>query len=239
MDAAYTAVHIEEDRGHWWFRGRLAVLLSVLRHRLPPGPLRLLELGCGTGNVVTALGEFGEAIGMEPCAELRDVARAAGLDVRPGSLPGDLAVDPGWADVVLMLDVLEHLDDAEAALAAAGRALGLGGLLVLTVPAYPWLWSAHDVVLGHRRRYTAGTLAGAVRRAGFVVERVTYFNTALFPAVALVRLLGRLRGTRNHDLRRPPAPINRMLAGVFALERHVLRRVDLPFGASVLLLGRR
>src|SRR5439155_390073 len=85
------------DRRHWWFRGRLAVLLAILRRLLPPGHARLLELGCGTGNVLAALAEFGEAVGMETHPDLAAAARAAGLDVRTGRLPDDLVAPPGCA----------------------------------------------------------------------------------------------------------------------------------------------
>ncbi|PYN81902.1 MAG: SAM-dependent methyltransferase [Candidatus Rokuibacteriota bacterium] len=239
MDSRYVSVHIEEDRLHWWFRGRLAVITATLRRALPPRPVRLLELGCGTGNVLAALSEFGEAVGMETHPELIAAARAAGLDVRTGRLPEDLGVAPGWAEVVLLLDVIEHVDDDGAALAAACRAVAAGGLLVVTVPAYRWLWSGHDEVLGHRRRYTAAGLRAVVERAGFSVLRVSYFNSLLFPMVALVRLWKGLRGDRGHDLRRPAAPLNRLLERVFAFERHLVPRVALPFGASLLLIGRR
>jgi len=239
MDRAYVAVHLEEDRAHWYFRGRLAVLLAALRRRLPRGRLRLLELGCGSGNVLAALGALGEAVGMEADPELRAAARAAGLDVRAGALPGETGVPPGWADAVLLLDVIEHLDDDRAALAAARTALREGGTLVVTVPAAPWLWSAHDVHLGHRRRYTARALRAAVEAAGFRVAYVSHFNTVLFPAVALVRLWKRVRGDERHDLRRPAPAVNRLLTALFALERHVVPRWPLPVGASLLLVARR
>jgi SAM-dependent methyltransferase len=239
MDPAYVAVHMEEDRSHWWFRGRLAVIRAALRRALPPRPVRLLELGCGSGNVLAALGEFGEAVGMEAHQDLTAAARAAGLDVRVGRLPDDLGVAPGWAEVVLLLDVIEHVDDDVAALCAAHAAVGEGGLLVVTVPAYQWLWSGHDEVLGHRRRYTAAGLCAVVERAGFAVVRVSYFNTLLFPLLAAVRGWKRVRGDRGHDLRRPSAPLNRLLERVFAFERHLVPRVPLPFGASLLLIGRR
>ena len=239
LDPAYVVTHMEEDRLHWWFRGRLAVLLAVLRRALPPRRVRLLELGCGSGNVLGALREFGEAVGMEANPDLAAAARAEGLDVRAGRLPGDLVVPPGWADVVLFLDVLEHLDDERAALETARRALGEGGLLVVTVPAYQWLWGVHDVVLGHRRRYTAQGLRRVVEQAGFNVLRVSYFNALLFPAVALTRAWKRLTGDATHDLRRPAPTLNRGLERVFALERHVVPRCALPFGVSVLLLARR
>jgi len=239
MDPAYVAVHMEEDRSHWWFRGRLAVLLASLRRALPPRRLRLLELGCGSGNVLAALAEFGDVVGMDAHSDLTAAARAAGLDVRVGHLPDDLGVAPGWADVVLLLDVIEHVDDDVATLRAARAGVGEGGVLVVTVPAYRWLWSGHDEVLGHRRRYTAGELRAAVERAGFRVVRVSYFNTLLFPFLIAVRGWKRLRGDRGHDLHRPSTPLNWLLERVFALERHLVPRVRLPFGASLLLIGRR
>ena len=239
MDPAYVAVHLEEDRSHWWFRGRLAVIRATLRRTLPPRRVRLLELGCGSGNVLAALAEFGEAVGMDAHEDLASAARAAGLDVRLGHLPDDLGVAPGWAEVVLLLDVIEHVDDDVATLCAARAGVGEGGLLVVTVPAYRWLWSGHDEVLGHRRRYTAAELRAAVERAGFTVVRVSYFNTLLFPLLVAVRAWKRLRGDRGHDLRRPGAALNWLLERVFAFERHVVPRVPLPFGASLLLIGRR
>ena len=176
---------------------------------------------------------------MEPHADLAAVARRAGLDVRDGRLPGDLVVAPGWADVVLMLDVIEHLDDDRAALATARRALVPEGLLVVTAPAYAWLWSAHDVALGHRRRYTVSGLARLAEAAAFRVARLTCFNTLLFPALVVQRLSRRLRGDSCHDLGGVPRSVNAWLEHLFALERHVLPHTALPFGASVLMIARR
>jgi SAM-dependent methyltransferase len=239
VQPAYTAVHIEEDRHHWYFRGRLAVLLAALQQVLPPPPRRILELGCGTGNVLQALGRFGEAVGVERDPDLRAVGRAAGLDIRPGALPDDIPVADGWADAVLLLDVVEHLDDDLAGVRAAGRAARSGGVVVVSVPAYAWLWSGHDVALGHRRRYTARQLRALLTAAGLRVEHVGYFNTLLFPAIAAVRLAKRLAGRGGHDLHRPSALVNAALTRLFALERHVVLRPGLPFGTSVLAVARR
>ena len=238
MDVRYVVAHCENDRRHWWFRGRLAILLAVLRRALPRRRLRILELGCGSGNVLASLREFGDVVGMETHPALAAAARAAGLDVRAGALPEDEVVPRGWADVVLLLDVIEHVDDDTAALRAARRALAPAGHLVVTVPAYPWLWSSHDVLLGHRRRYTARTLRRALVGTGFRVERLTYFNTLLFPAVVAARFAKRLAGDTDHDLVLPPAPINRALAGLFAFERHLVSRVSFPVGSSLLALAR-
>ena len=239
MDPAYLAAHVEEDAQHWYFRGRLAVIQGALRRVLPRRPLRLVDVGCGTGAVLRGLAEFGEAVGIEANETLLAVARAAGLDARKGALPDDLPIAAGWADVVLLLDVIEHLDDDGAALHAARRLLTAGGVLVVTVPAYPWLWSGHDVALGHRRRYVAPNLRRLVEGAGYGVERLTYFNTVLFPAVAATRFGKRLRGDESHDLQRPGPVLNRLLERLFALERHLVPALALPFGTSLMIVARR
>jgi SAM-dependent methyltransferase len=239
MDPAYVIVHAEMDRHHWWFRGRLAVVREVVSRVAGPRRVRLLELGCGSGNVLEALTSLGEAVGMEHEPALLGLARAAGLDVRQGTLPDDLVVPDGWADIVLLLDVLEHLEEEAAALATARRALRGNGRLVVTVPAYPWLWSSHDVVLGHRRRYSAPRLRRALEDGGFQVEWTSYFNTLLFAPLLMVRFYKRLRGGQGHDLVRPRATLNTLLAHGFALERHLVPRVGLPFGASLLAVARR
>jgi SAM-dependent methyltransferase len=189
--------------------------------------------------VLGAFAPLGEAVGMEEHPELIGAARAAGLDVRAGSLPRDLVVPEGWADLVLMLDVLEHLDDDEQALHTAWKALRPGGVILVTVPAFAWLWSGHDVALGHRRRYAAGALRALVAEAGFRIEHVSYFNTLLFPLIVLARYWKRLRGDTRHDLRRPHAMVNGLLATAFGLERFVVPRWRLPLGVSILLVGRR
>jgi SAM-dependent methyltransferase len=224
MDPAYVAAHIEEDRSHWWFRGRLAIIRATLRRVLPKRRVRLLELGCGSGNVLAALTEFGEAVGLDAHEGLAAAARAAGLDVRVGRLPDDLGVAPDWADVVLLLDVIEHVDDDVATLCAARAGVGEGGLLVVSVPRL-------SMAVERPRRgahLEAGALDGGAEPGRGVAA-----------AVAAIRGWKRLRGDRGHDLRRPAAPLNRLLERVFALERHLVPRVALPFGASLLLIGRR
>jgi hypothetical protein len=110
---------------------------------------------------------------------------------------------------------------------------------VATVPAYRWLWSSHDVVLGHRRRYSAARLRAVVEAAGFTVASLSYFNTLLLPMIALVRTWRRLRVAQSHDLVRPRATVNAALARVFALEAAIVPRWPLPCGASVLVIGWR
>ncbi|MBI2204116.1 MAG: class I SAM-dependent methyltransferase [Candidatus Rokubacteria bacterium] len=238
MDPAYVSRHVEEEREHWWFRARLEILRAVLPPRAPGARRRrVVDLGCGTGTVLDALHDLGETIGVEIDDTLRGVALVRGLDVRAGALPDRVPVEPGTADVVLLLDVLEHLEDPAATLGTARELLVPHGVLVVTVPAYQWLWSSHDVTLRHKRRYTRRALIRLATDAGFLIDRATYFNTLLFPALAVVRLVGRLQGRNGHDLKRPAPIVNRLLERVFAAERHLIRRVALPFGNSILLLA--
>ena len=236
MQPGAVAAHMRESDHHWYFQGRRAVLRAVIDAVRPPGRLRVLELGCGDGNVLAGFTDLGEVVGIEPDPELAAAARARGLDVRPGRLPHDLPVPEGWADLLLMIDVLEHLDDDAAALSAVRRLLRPGGTLVAAVPAYRWLWSRHDTASGHRRRYVRRQLDAVVAGAGFRVERVTYFNTLLFPAIAAATL-GGLRG--EDDLKRPAPWLNRALAAVFAAERFIVPQWRLPFGVALLVVGRR
>src|SRR5712692_6404317 len=118
MDPGYAAVHAEQDRGHWWFIGRRAILLAEMARWLPRRRCRVAELGCGSGGLLEALGRFGSAVGVEADPALLETARQRGLDCRPGSLPSDVPLPSGEWDAVCLFDVLEHLDDESAALGA-------------------------------------------------------------------------------------------------------------------------
>ncbi|MEX2222190.1 MAG: class I SAM-dependent methyltransferase [Candidatus Rokuibacteriota bacterium] len=239
MDPTYAAVHAEEDRAHWWFLGRRAIILAEMARRLPAGRGRVAELGCGSGGMLEALARFGTAVGVETDPTLRERARGRGLDVRAGALPDAVPLEIGRWDAVCLFDVLEHVDDEAGALAACRRLLAPGGRLFVTVPAYAWLWSRHDELLGHRRRYTTGSLRRAAEAAGFTVERLTYFNTLLAPPIIAVRLARAALRRPGHDLARPAPLWNRALAAGFAAEARLLGWTSLPFGISVLLAARR
>lgn len=239
MDPAYAATHAEEDRAHWWFLGRREVILAEMVRRLPAGRARLAELGCGSGGMLEAIGRFGVAVGVETDPALRARARERGLDVRAGALPDAIPLEVGRWDAVCLFDVLEHVDDEAGALGACRRLLAPAGLLFVTVPAYAWLWSRHDELLGHRRRYTAPGLRRVTERAGFAVERVTYFNTLLAPPIMAVRLARAALRRPGHDLDRPAPLVNRALAVCFSAEARLLGWMSPPFGISILLVARR
>jgi SAM-dependent methyltransferase len=227
------------ERDHWWFRAKRALVADQLdRFGASDGPL--LDVGCGSGGLLDELQRRRPVLGLEPDPHALElvtelvprapVAQASAVD---------LPVRDGAVRAVTALDVVEHLDDDLGALAELARVAG-DGLIVVTVPAYGWAWSDHDVRLGHRRRYTRATLEGAARRAGLEVLRCTHFHSWLAPIAYVVRRTpaGRLlRGSAEEASYVHPT-VNGVLRGVTALERVALRRMDLPFGLSVLLVAR-
>lgn len=240
-------LHDELDDRHWWFAARRRIVLQLLSEALAHGGpaagrrLRLLDIGCGAGGTLRELARLGEAFGVdaEP-AEVEAARRRSGCDVRLGRLPEPISFEDASFDVVTLLDVLEHIDDDTASLATVARLLRPGGLFLCTVPAYPFLWSEHDAINEHKRRYTRSTLRARLEAAGFGVRKMSYYNTLLFPPIAAARLLrARRKSGGDPDLGEVAAPLNAILRGVFAAERYWLRLGSFPFGVSVLAIARK
>lgn len=226
------------DGEHWWFAARREIIAMMIRDRIAKGrQLRILEVGCGTGANLGVLQRFGAVDAVEPDDAARAIAtERSGVAVKGGYLPGVELAD-GAYDAIVMFDVLEHIPQDEAALAALRSKLAPGGRLMITVPANPWLWSNHDVQHHHHRRYTRDTLIGVLGRAGFTAQHTSYFNTLLFPLVALRRALGKITGREGNDDVIPSRPLNALLRTAFAAERWWLSRLSLPFGVSLLAIG--
>jgi SAM-dependent methyltransferase len=231
VDAELERRTLAAEDGHWWYRGRRSIVLDAVRRSLPPGGgPRILDAGCGGGAVLAELATLGAAVGLEPSPASREraLARGAGAVV-----DGDLARLPFAADefdLATTLDVLEHLDDDRAALVELRRVVRPGGALVVTVPAHPRLWSRHDELNHHRRRYTRATLRTAALGGGWRVARLTHFNSLLLPAAAALR-----RFDRGDGLAIPSAPLNRALELPLEAERAAIGAgISFPFGLSLL-----
>jgi len=226
---------------HWWFRGRAKIVESVLRRHLPGRSSRdILSVGAGPAQGLAWLlpfaGSAGTVTGLDP-----EPAHAMPCPQKVQFVIGrmeDSAFPDASFDVVLALDVLEHLDDDLAGLRQAIRMLRPGGFLVITVPAFPFLWGGQDVVNHHRRRYTKRTLTGLLERGGLQNFEVTYFNTLLFPAAATIRTARRLCGhanrSRSDNEGSQPGVLNSALSYIFGLERHLIGRVPMPAGVSLM-----
>lgn len=238
--AAYESMASIEGR-HWWFVGRRAILADAIARGNPEGPLKILEVGSGTGGNLNMLARFGDVTGVEPDAEARAFASAkSDATIVDGKLPGGLGLEHASFDFLAAFDVLEHLDDDAGGLKASTQCLRPGGRAVLTVPAFPSLWSYHDVQHHHKRRYTRASFEALVEAAGLEIERISYFNTLLFLPAFLVRRVKKVLGKDTADVETvPPSLLNIILTTIFAAERFVLRRASLPFGLSLIAVARK
>jgi len=222
-------------------------MLRLLDDHLPKSrngsPLRLLDVGCGTGTMVASLSRYGCAYGVDVDHEAVGYCLERGLDVVVQASGEHLPFADQSVDVATMLDVLEHIADERGTLAEVTRVIRPGGYLMVSVPAYRFLWGAQDEVSMHHRRYSAGLLRERIEAAGLVVRRLTFFNTLLFAPIAGIRLTRRLiPGLRSEksDFNFPaPGPLNRTLTRVFGLESGLVARINLPFGVSILCLAQR
>lgn len=239
MDRAIYDRMAEIDGEHWWFTARRRIVTALIEQRVrPPRPARILEVGCGTGSNLSLLARFGAVDAIEPDEGARALASSrAGIAVGGGLLPDGVVLEDGRYDLVVLLDVLEHIPDDVGSLRVLRTKLAPGGKLLMTVPAAPWMWSAHDVAHHHQRRYTSRSFRAAMEAGGFRVTHLSHFNALLFPLIAGVRLLGKLTGKEGGDDAMPSPVVNRLLGGLFAAERHWVTRRSFPMGVSLLAIG--
>jgi SAM-dependent methyltransferase len=225
----------ELDQRHWWYRARRDVLADLIRrYAEPPADARILEIGCGTGHNLEMLKMFGDVDGLELDEEARTIAeQRLGRSVMSAPLPELAGVSDRAYDLIAALDVIEHIDDDSAALTAIAAKLKPGGKFVMTVPAHGWMWSAHDVVNHHKRRYSKSSLKRLVEGSPLKLDKLGYFNSLLFPLAVAERLSSKLRGKDDADVKLPPRPLNAALEAVFRAERHLVGRLPLPPGLSL------
>ncbi len=233
MDAAYAARYRDLYERHWWWRAREAMLVELLGRLAPPGGFGpILDIGCGDGLFFPQLRRFGEPQGLEADAALVSEAGSALGPIHVG--PFDDSFEPGRRfGLVLMLDVLEHLDDDAAALRRVAGLLAPQGVAVLTVPAFRLLWTAHDDFNHHRTRYTADSFRRAAAGTGLAVRRCRYAFHWLFPLKLLVRAKETLRASPAEMAQVPPPGLNRLFHGVCRIERRTWGRIPWPFGTSL------
>jgi SAM-dependent methyltransferase len=223
------------DQLHWWYKARREILSALISRKITlPEGARILEIGCGTGHNLEMLRHFGRVDAIEVDAAARAIAsRRLGHEVMDAPLPDLPGVPDATYDLIAILDVIEHIDEDKAGLESLARKLKPGGKILITVPAFPWMWSAHDVVNHHKRRYTKKTLRALVAAAGLRVEMMSWFNSLLFPLAAASRLAGRLTGKEDSDDTLPPRPVNALFEWIFGLERYAVGRLPFPPGVSI------
>ena len=228
---------------HWWYQAKRRIITESLTRGTAGNPkageARCLDIGCGGGAMIAEIAATMPAFGVDLSSDALGHARSRGLNLLVSAEAGALPFESGSFSVALALDVLEHHARPEELLREVNRVLGPGGMLVVTVPAFQWMWSYADHVLGHYRRYTTGRLASELKTCGFEMERVTYFHSWLLPIAWFFRKLRALLGrTGSADDFSLPGPLNQLLFRISALEMRILDKTDLPFGLSVLGVAR-
>ena len=223
------------DQTHWWYVARRNILSDLIAREItPPKSAKILEIGCGTGHNLPVLTPFGHVEALEIDDTARAIAsKRLGRPVGSAALPELPGVADASYDLIALLDVLEHIEGDLAALHSIKAKLRPGGRILLTVPANEWMWSAHDTVHHHYRRYNRTTLGEVIRAAGLRTAMMSHFNSLLFPLAVAVRVAGKVTRRAEADDAEPAAPLNSLFKGIFGLERHLIGRVPLPFGVSL------
>lgn len=217
---------------NWWFRARREIVYRCLQKYIS-GNINILEIGAGYGVMTGMLKSFGEVQAIEPYSDAVDYLRNnLGVNTYAGKL--DTFGGTKKYDLVACFDVLEHIADDKAALIKMDSLLNDHGLLVLTVPAYKFLWGKHDELHAHLRRYTRKNLIEKMPLP-FSIKKASYFNTLLFPVALLDRLLFS-KNKKSYSLN-PNKLINNILYIIFSIEKYLVPRVNLPFGVSLILIA--
>lgn len=239
MEIEYFKRFGQSSFSHWWFQARSVIVKSLLDVYLKVKKLKWLDIGAGYGSMLEAIQSFTDELDViEPYKEARiyleknfEINRVFSFNF-PEQIPEEKY------SVVSMFDVLEHIEDDIKALRIINEeVLEKDGYLILTVPAYNWLWSSHDELSGHFRRYTRKDLMTKLNKTGFKIIKATYFNTLLFPVAVISRVILKFKKGQT-DLKMMPSFINSIFFRIFSLESLFLKRINFPFGLSIFIIAK-
>ncbi len=244
-------VHKIHQQDNWWFKARREIVHSIIDKYIVDSNNNILEVGAGYGIMTSMLKEYGTVTAIEPYPDSALALRNA-FNIKTFCCTLDEFDEykgNRQYDIVAMFDVLEHIEDNSGdTLFKVGRLLKNKGLFIFTVPAYNFLWSKHDELNNHYRRYTRGKI---VQRLGwfgwhektdtkdykFTIKKATYFNTLLFP-LALLDKLWFAKNKQSYSLN-PNRVVNSILYSIFKIERYILKYFNLPYGVSILLVAEK
>jgi SAM-dependent methyltransferase len=234
---SYTEIS-ETQLGHWWFVGRRSIIRDLISRMHLPKAAKILEVGCGPGGNLNMLNDFGFIKAFEMSKDAIAMARKQTnncFDIKVGSCPNDIPFEGEKFDLICMFDVLEHIDEDGETLIVLKKLLKDNGKLLITVPAYQWLYGGHDKLLHHKRRYSFNELTIKAKSSGYQVEKLTYFNCILSPIALAVRVYEKIfSGATPVGASTPNKLVNNILCCLFKSEKYLLRYLRLPFGISLI-----
>lgn len=237
MDIQMYRIFFEIQKNHWWFTSKKEIILdTIARHTNLGQQSNILDIGCGSGLMLNALEKIGNTSGMDMSDDAIQFSQEIFKgSIKKGYLPNNVPYPEKQFDLITALDVIEHIDDDVQSLKTIKSLLSSHGTAIITVPAYMFMWSHFDELNEHKRRYTLTELKKKLEQAGFKIEKISYYNTLLFPIAYLVRKLNNLLGRDGaSDIDMPVDIVNSLLRKVFTSEKWLLRFSSLPFGVSVL-----
>jgi len=237
----------DRERFFWWNVGRRRILEEMLGRSTASRKLRILDIGCGPGGNLLFLKNFGDVTGLDSDNEARIFSKDKGFNELVRGEAESLPFEDARFDAAALLDVIEHIDDDEKALRQAYYVLRPGGVLLLSVPAYRWMWSEHDVALHHKRRYVRKELSNKIKKSGFTIQEMSYFCIPAIPFRFIKLLLTAVKDSSGSNKKRHPttddvllpATLNTLLIYWLALERYLLRIFSIPFGSSLIVIAKK
>ncbi len=252
MDELTYRQFCELDRTHWWLVGRRRIFFALLEHFLPvQSDLLILDIGCGYGGMFEGLSRHGHVMGLEIDLESAKFCNRRGFGGTCLGTGYALPILPGSLDLITLFDTIEHIEDDQRVILQCRDALKPGGQVMITVPAYQFLYADNDRLSHHFRRYTRSQLIKLVEGGGLEVKKATYYNVLLFPlilpAVLLLKLIQVFRGTHNKGCEggktnlsyKLPNLLAATLTAIFSSEQHLLTRISAPFGHSIAIIARK
>jgi len=230
------------QKKHWWFVTKKNIVLDQINQYLKlKFDSKILDIGCGSGLMLNSLEGLGQTFGLDMSDDAIKFSKEIfNGEVKKGFLPDQIPYPDNYFDLITALDVIEHIDEDIASLQSMRNLLSENGRAIITVPAYMFLWSKFDEMNEHKRRYTLHELKDKLNQADFTIEKISYYNTLLFPLVFIVRMLNNfLHRDGSSDVDLPPSLLNKLLKNIFGLEKYLLRNFNLPFGVSILAVVKK
>jgi len=227
---------------YWWHRGRKAIVKNLLNKHLTNEKGEILDVGCGTGETTKMLASFGKVHGIDKSAEAVSFCKKRGLKHVMVAEASSLPYNKNTFLLATMLDLLEHIKNDSRALKESFRVIKPGGLLLITAPAWQFLWSEHDRALNHKRRYSKKTLSKKVKSAGFEIEKISFAITILFPPIVTWRLFQKAFIKSTYPKTSYvilPKWLNNFFINLLRLEAKILQYINLPLGASLICIARK
>lgn len=228
------------EESHWWHISKRKIVRSLIeKYRLSKNP-KILDIGCGTGKNIEELQDLGEIYGLDTSKEALDFCRKRGLNNLILGSAEKTTLKNATFDIITLLDVLEHTDDNKA-LNETFRILKKGGIIVITVPAFNWLWSNWDVVLHHKRRYTTDTLSQILKKNGFEIKKISYMYSFLILPVFVIRKIKSKFSNESYssDFKLSSPAINFILGAISKLESLLIFSTSVPFGTSIVAVAKK